>query len=120
MPSTFLRKVSLPRKPRTRISWRQKMYCRKAQRVIGMLRKRRFHLSLKAKSRRGTIQGGVRWKRQSLPTWGAIFPPGAADIVALFDDEKRFHAGFEKLDAHANAREASAHNEDVNPWESGV
>ena len=50
----------------------------------------------------------------------AIVPPGAADIVVLFDDEKGFHTGFEKLDAHANAGEASTHNEDVNPCKGGV
>src|SRR6266478_5803103 len=32
----------------------------------------------------------------------AIVPPGAANLAALFYNEKRFHAGFEKLDAHAN------------------
>src|SRR5882762_2191791 len=47
----------------------------------------------------------------------AIVPPGAANIVALLDDEKRFHAGFKELDAHADAGEARAHDEDVNPRE---
>src|SRR2546427_6935103 len=42
-----------------------------------------------------------------------IVPPGAADLAALFHDEKGFHAGFEKLDAHANAGKASADDEDV-------
>src|SRR6266851_943967 len=67
-----VRTDSLPRKPRTRNSCRQKINWRKAQRVMGMLRKRLFHFSLKAKSRRGTIHGGVRWKRWSWPTRGAI------------------------------------------------
>src|SRR5258708_12013197 len=42
-----------------------------------------------------------------------IVPPGAADVFALFDDEKRFHAGFEEFDAHANAGKAGADDEDV-------
>ena len=50
----------------------------------------------------------------------AIIPPGSADIVALFDDQERFHAGFEKFDAHADAGKASAHDEDVNPREGRV
>src|SRR5713226_3904659 len=42
-----------------------------------------------------------------------IVPPGATDAFALFDDEKRFHAGFEKFDAHTNARKAGADDEDI-------
>src|SRR6266566_5335102 len=42
-----------------------------------------------------------------------IVPPGAADIAALFDDEKRFHTGFEKLDAHAQTGKAGADDKHV-------
>src|SRR6266581_7176475 len=43
-----------------------------------------------------------------------IVSPCAADVRALFDDEKRVHSGFEKLNAHAEAGEARADDEDVN------
>ncbi len=42
-----------------------------------------------------------------------IVPPGAADVAALFDDEKGVHAGFEEFDAHAKAGKAGADDEDV-------
>src|SRR5260370_19979733 len=42
-----------------------------------------------------------------------IVPPSAADVAALFDDDERFHTGFEKLDAHAEAGETGANDEDV-------
>src|SRR5258708_9764928 len=50
----------------------------------------------------------------------AIVPPGAADVGALFDDEKRAHPGFEKLDTHAQARKAAADNEDIDAGDWGI
>src|SRR5260370_15854275 len=49
-----------------------------------------------------------------------IVPPSAADVAALFDDEKRFHTGFEKLDAHAEAGETGANDEDVDSGDGRV
>src|SRR5260370_40005674 len=41
-----------------------------------------------------------------------IFPPGAADVRALFDDQKRIPPGFTKLDAHADTGKTDADDED--------
>src|SRR5260370_29714707 len=49
-----------------------------------------------------------------------IFPPGAADVRALFDDQKRIHAGFKKLDAHAETGKTGADDEDVDIDDGGV
>src|SRR5437667_1769283 len=49
-----------------------------------------------------------------------IFTPRPADLFALFDDEKRLHAGFEELDAHADARKASANDQNVNSSDGRV
>src|SRR5258708_11349091 len=43
-----------------------------------------------------------------------IVPPCAADVRALFDDEKRVHSRFAKFDGHANAGESRADDEDIN------
>src|SRR5258708_22216695 len=48
-----------------------------------------------------------------------IFPPGAADVRALFDDEKRLHAGFKKLDAHTNTGKTGADNKEINIGNGG-
>src|SRR5216684_668405 len=49
-----------------------------------------------------------------------IFPPGAADVRTLFDDEKRLHAGFKKLDAHTKTGKTGADNKDINIGNGGV
>src|SRR6267154_2660092 len=49
-----------------------------------------------------------------------IFPPGAADVRALFDDEKRIHGSFKKLDAHAKTGKTGADDEDVDIGDGGV
>ncbi len=49
-----------------------------------------------------------------------IVPPGAADVVALFDDEKRFHAGFEELDGHTEAGKAGADDENIDIRNGGL
>src|SRR5260370_23158263 len=64
--------------------------------------------------RRGSEGKRIEVGRDVAGTSGiAIVPPGAADVGALFDDEKGAHAGFEKLDAHANAGETRADDEYV-------
>src|SRR6266478_4229600 len=54
----------------------------------------------------------VRWNIASA-AGVTILPPGAADLFALIDDQKRFHAGFEKFYTHADAGKASADDEHV-------
>src|SRR6266446_4089517 len=49
-----------------------------------------------------------------------IVPPGAANVRTLFDDEKRVHTGFEKLDARAQAGEAGTHDQDVDIPDDGT
>src|SRR5260370_3079660 len=49
-----------------------------------------------------------------------IFPPGAADVRALFDDEKRIHASFKKLDAHAKTGKTCADDADVDIGDGGA
>ena len=51
---------------------------------------------------RGFEGEGIQMRRNVASAAGvAIVPPGAADVGALLDDQKRIHARFEKLDAHA-------------------
>src|SRR5260370_21487624 len=49
-----------------------------------------------------------------------IFPPGAADVRTLFDDQKRLHAGFKKLDAHTKTGKTCTDDEDINIGDGGV
>src|SRR5260370_22247500 len=49
-----------------------------------------------------------------------IVPPGAADLAALFNDEKRLHAGFEKLDGHAKAGKTGADDQDVDTGDGSI
>src|SRR5207248_4943576 len=42
-----------------------------------------------------------------------VFVPGAAEVVALLDNQKIFHSGFEQLDAHADAGKSRADDKHV-------
>src|SRR6266852_219859 len=57
---------------------------------------------------------GIEMRRDVAGAAGiTIVPPGAADIFALFDDEKGAETGFNKLDAHANPGKPGADDQDV-------
>src|SRR5713101_4578321 len=57
---------------------------------------------------------GIEMRRDVAGAAGiTIVPPGAADVFALFDDEKGAQTGFNKLDAHANPGKPGADDQDV-------
>jgi hypothetical protein len=45
--------------------------------------------------------------------YSVVFVPGAADVVALFEDDEVVEAGFFEFDGHAEAGEAGADDGDL-------
>src|SRR5580704_6490283 len=58
---------------------------------------------------------GIQMRRNVAGATGiTVVVPSSTDVVALFDNQKRIHTSFAKLDGHAQSGETAADNEYVN------